>query len=233
MVDAASGSATVAAESLASFYGSSLTKSTEPAKSLPLPTTLAGISVEVNDAAGASRLAPLIYASPTQINFQVPAGTAPGQAWFEAINDSNIVVASSTAMAQSVAPGIFTADGSGKGVAAALAVKHPVGGESTSSPIFRCAGGTCTSIPIELSADTPTALVLFGTGIRDRTSLANVGATINGIAVPVGYAGPQNQFPGLDQVNITLTLNLRGSGETDLVLTVDGQPANTVRVNIQ
>jgi uncharacterized protein (TIGR03437 family) len=76
-------------------------------------------------------------------------------------------------------------------------------------------------------------LSLFGTGIRNRTSLGNVGVTINGIAVPAQYAGPQSQFPGLDQVNVGLPLNLRGSGETDLILTVDGQPANTVRVNIQ
>jgi uncharacterized protein (TIGR03437 family) len=76
-------------------------------------------------------------------------------------------------------------------------------------------------------------LSLFGTGIRNRTSLGNVGVTINGIGVPAQYAGPQSQFPGLDQVNVGLPLNLRGSGETDLILTVDGQPANTVRVNIQ
>jgi len=34
-------------------------------------------------------------------------------------------------------------------------------------------------------------------------------------------------------VNVALPLTLRGAGETDLVLTVDGQRANTVRVNIQ
>jgi uncharacterized protein (TIGR03437 family) len=38
---------------------------------------------------------------------------------------------------------------------------------------------------------------------------------------------------GLDQINILLTRNLVGRGEVDLVLTVDGQAANTVRVNIK
>ena len=34
-------------------------------------------------------------------------------------------------------------------------------------------------------------------------------------------------------VVVAVPLSLRGTGETDLVLTVDGQIANTVRVNIQ
>jgi uncharacterized protein (TIGR03437 family) len=51
--------------------------------------------------------------------------------------------------------------------------------------------------------------------------------------VPVLYAGPQPEFAGLDQVNIALTLNLRGMGETELILTVDGVASNTTRINIQ
>ena len=57
--------------------------------------------------------------------------------------------------------------------------------------------------------------------------------TINGKSVPVLYAGPQPDYEGLDQVNVALTLNLRGSGESNVVLTVDGQPSNTVTVNIK
>jgi uncharacterized protein (TIGR03437 family) len=84
-----------------------------------------------------------------------------------------------------------------------------------------------------LGVDTPVYLSLYGTGIRNRTSLAGVSVTIHGVAMPLQYAGPQGFYAGLDQVNVALLLSLRGTGETDLVLTVDGQPANTVRVNIQ
>ena len=75
-------------------------------------------------------------------------------------------------------------------------------------------------------------LALFGTGIRGRTSLANVTATIGGTTVMVLFAGAQGEFPGLDQVNLELPLTLKAKGETDVVLTVDGQVANKVRVNI-
>jgi uncharacterized protein (TIGR03437 family) len=88
-------------------------------------------------------------------------------------------------------------------------------------------------VPIALGVDTPVYVSFFGTGIRNRSSLANVAVTINGIGVPVLYAGPAPGFTGLDQVNTGLVLNLRGSGESKVVLTVDGQAANTVTINVQ
>jgi len=38
---------------------------------------------------------------------------------------------------------------------------------------------------------------------------------------------------GLDQVNVLIPRSLIGRGEVDVVLTVDGKPANTVRVAIK
>jgi uncharacterized protein (TIGR03437 family) len=53
------------------------------------------------------------------------------------------------------------------------------------------------------------------------------------MSVPVLYAGSQPSYAGLDQVNVSLSLSLRGSGESNVVLTVDGQTSNTVTINIQ
>lgn len=233
VVSAASGGATVAPESIASYYGSNLASGNSQASSLPLPTTLGGISVQVQDSAGNTRPAPLFYVSPTQINFEVPPGTAVGQAMIAVVDSSNSAHGSTTANVQKVAPALFTADGSGKGVAAALAIRVGANNIQSAMPIFQCSNGTCTSVPINLGVDTPVYLSLFGTGIRNRSSLANVSVTINGVSLPVQYAGPQGFYAGLDQVNIPVFLGLRGAGETDLILTVDGQTANTVRVNIQ
>ena len=73
----------------------------------------------------------------------------------------------------------------------------------------------------------------YGTGIRNRTSLANVALTINGVSTPVLYAGPAPNYLGLDQVNVGLPLVLRGSGEVNVVLTVDGQASNVVTINVR
>jgi uncharacterized protein (TIGR03437 family) len=88
-------------------------------------------------------------------------------------------------------------------------------------------------VPIDLGVDTPVFLTLYGTGIRNRSVRSNVVVKINNMSLPVSYAGPTPNFAGLDQVNVGLVLSLRGSGETDVVLIVDGQASNTVKINIQ
>jgi uncharacterized protein (TIGR03437 family) len=140
-----------------------------------------------------------------------------------------------TAAVRSVAPTLFSMNGTGSGVAAATAIRVQAANPllQSSVPVFQCTGSSCVSVPIALGADTPVYVSFYGTGIRNRSSLANVAMTINGIGVPVMYAGPAPGFTGLDQVNAALLLSLRGSGESKVVLTVDGQAANTVTINVQ
>jgi uncharacterized protein (TIGR03437 family) len=225
---AAAASGAVAPDSLASLYGSSLASTTAQA-SPPLPSNLGGVTLNVTDAASQTRSAPLLYVSPSQINFVVPAGTAAGQASFAVSSQTT------TGMIQNVAPALFSADGTGKGVVAATAVQVQAANPQMQGPItvFQCTSTGCHSVPIQLGVDTPIYLSLYGTGIRDRSALSNVQVTVNGIGVPVLYAGPQPSFPGFDQVNVALTLQLRGAGESNIVLTVDGQTSNVVTVNIQ
>jgi uncharacterized protein (TIGR03437 family) len=84
-----------------------------------------------------------------------------------------------------------------------------------------------------LSANTTVYLILYGTGIRNRSSLANVTININGTDVPVLYAGLQPSYEGLDQINVQLPQSLSGSGQVNVILTVDGQTANVVTIDIQ
>jgi hypothetical protein len=77
----------------------------------------------------------------------------------------------------------------------------------------------------------PGYLILYGTGIRNRSSLANVTATINGVNATVVYAGPQSQYPGLDQVNVAIPAGTPLSGSVSL--TVDYQTSNPIVVDIQ
>ena len=230
---AAAASAAVAPDSIASMYGPNPASSTAPALGVLLPTTLGGVTLMVQDSTGTQRLAPLIWVSSTQINFVVPDGTAPGVATFTAANGS--MTATATALVQNVAPTLFSMNANGMGVAAATAVRVQLPNPNAQFPVpvFQCGSSGCTSVPINLGVDTPVYLTLYGTGIRNRSSPANVQVTINGQSVPVEYAGPQPTFAGLDQVNVALILSLRGSGESNVVLTVDGQLSNTVTVNIE
>ena len=226
---AAAPSNAVAAMSLASLFGANLASVTAQATAQPLPTILGGATLAITDAAGTVRNAPLLYVSPGQINFEVPDGTVPGLATL-VTNGQTF-----TAAVQSVAPTLFSMNGTGTGVAAATAISVQVANPQLQSPVpvFQCTGADCLPVPISLGVDTPVYVTFYGTGIRNRSSLANVTVTIDGIDAPVLYAGPAPNYTGLDQVNAGLALSLRGSGESNVVLAVDGQTANIVTIDIQ
>jgi uncharacterized protein (TIGR03437 family) len=42
----------------------------------------------------------------------------------------------------------------------------------------------------------------------------------------------QGQYAGLDQVNVLLPGSLRGRGDVDVVMVVDGKPANIVTIRV-
>jgi uncharacterized protein (TIGR03437 family) len=229
VVSAAGGSSLLAKESIASAYGTRLASRTESATSDPLPIILGGITLEMVDSQGATRLAPLFYVSPNQINFQIPPGTSSGVAKILIFNGTDATI-SGTAQIQNVAPGLFTADGNGQGPVAGYGLR---GNPQLAFPIFKCDANGCRTLPINVALDPPVYVVLFGTGFRSRSSLGNVVVTMNGIQAQVSYAGPQPEFSGLDQFNISFPFSLAGTGEMDLLVSVDGIQANAVRINIQ
>ena len=177
--------------------------------------------------------APLLYVSSGQINFLMPPGMATGVATVRITNGDNPPLAAFAAVGQ-VAPTLFSIIGNGSGFAAASAIRVNAGDPSVQTPLtlFDCGSVPCTPLPIDLGIDTPVYLSLYGTGIRNR-SLDKVVVTINAIDVPVLYAGPQPTFAGLDQINVLLPLDLRGSGVSNVVLKVGQHQANTVTVDIQ
>jgi uncharacterized protein (TIGR03437 family) len=63
--------------------------------------------------------------------------------------------------------------------------------------------------------------------------MANVVVTIGTTKIQPIYSGPEGVIPGLDQVNVPLSLNLRGSGLVDVTVTVDGVASNAVQIDIQ
>jgi uncharacterized protein (TIGR03437 family) len=222
----------VAPGSLASLYNSGLAASAAQAGSLPLPLSLGGVTLTITDSAGAQRIAPLLYVSPGQINFLLPDNVASGPATFTV--SGNGAPQSFTGAVQPVAPALFSMNGTGSGVAAALAVSVQAGNPQLQSPVpvFQCGSNGCVATPLVLGIDRPVYLSFYGTGIRN-SALADVIVTIGGIHLPALYAGPAPNFVGLDQVNVGLPLLLRGSGDVNVSVTVDGQISNTVTIQVQ
>ncbi len=221
-------------ESIVSVFGSGFALTTAAATSVPLPTSLENTSVTITDSTGVEKIAPLFYISPTQINFQIPAGLANGVGT-ATVNLYNQIVGRGVVSITNISPGLFTVNQTGEGFAAANVQRVKADGTSIFEPIaqFNSTTSKFTAIPINVSSPYQAYLNLYGTGIRGRSNLANVKATVEGVDVPVVYAGAHGSFVGVDQINVLLPSSLAGKGEVEVVLTVDGQIANAVRIAIQ
>jgi uncharacterized protein (TIGR03437 family) len=205
----------------AASYGAALApQSIAVAFGADLAAAQGATTVSVRDSGGTARAATLFYADALQAAFLIPAGTASGPATVN-LTSGDGAVSTATVQISAVAPGLFSANANGQGVAAAYADQ-----DGSISPVFSCGSAplSCVAVPIALNQ---TVLELYGTGIRGATS--SVTCTIGGVAAPVLYAGAQGS-PGLDQVNVLLPASLANQGQLNIVLTVDGQAANTVTI---
>jgi uncharacterized protein (TIGR03437 family) len=217
-----------AADSIVSAYGANLAAGTAQA-TLPLGTTLDGVTVTVTDSAGVSRAALLFYVSPTQINCEIPDGTAQGAATVTIAN-RNGTSQTATIRIGSVSPGLFELNTAG--LAAAWVLPFISGVGQNPQAVYQLSPINVVPFPISLGPATERAyLELFGTGIRNAKSVT---VTVGGVGVPVLYSAAAPGFAGEDQVNIgPLPQSLAGQGSVNILLTADGEAANTVNVTIQ
>ncbi|MFN0085313.1 MAG: FG-GAP-like repeat-containing protein [Blastocatellia bacterium] len=227
--------AALAAEQIVAAFGTGLATATQVAATQPLPTSLAGTTIRVRDAANVERLAPLFFVSATQVNYLVPLGTTPGQALVTVLASDNSI-SQAVVRVDAVAPGLFTADATGAGLTAANLLRVKVDGTLFYEPVarFDTAQNRFVAVPIDFGAASDQLfLLLYGTGFRQRSSLSAVGVRIGGVDVEVLYAGAQGSLAGLDQINARLPRSFTGRGEVDVVVTIDGKAANTVKVNFR
>jgi len=219
----------VAAESIISVYGTELATGTVVATTVPVPISLDGNTVTVTDSDGIARQAPLYFVSPSQINFEIPTGTAMGTATVT-IQNQNGTTQSAVIQIGSVSPGIFELNGSG--LVAAWVLPVISGAQQPLLPVWQVVAGGVVPLAVSLGPSTEQIyLEMYGTGIRNAKTVT---VTMGGLSVPVLYYGAAPGYAGEDQVNIgPLPAALAGQGSVNIVLAADGQQANAVTVTIQ
>jgi uncharacterized protein (TIGR03437 family) len=237
VLSAASGTAPVSAGSIVSIYGGNFATGATSA-TLPLPIELGGVSaqftvVNILNQPLFSGPMPLFYVSPTQINAQVPAGVVfpPCNGGSGSVYSTSIQITTptggQTAMVNATpapAPGLFTANETGAGVAAAQFVTNLPNGTQTITDVAECTGGVGTCVPAPLNVTLGTsALVLWGTGISEYSTFPQ-GLTVTADNQPlqVFFAGPSPQYAGLDQINAWLPSSLAGRGILNLSINLTG-----------
>ncbi len=215
-------------EQIVSIFREGMTNRGGAAGNQPLTGLIAGVSATVTDSAGESRVMPLFSVMPDQLNGAIPGGTAEGLATVT-LNPAGQAPESTPIQVGAVAPGIFSADGTGSGVAAAVALRLDGAGGEQQLAVFEMADGAIVPAGIDVASGGDVILLLFGTGIRGADT---VEALINGESAPVVAWGPSSEFFALDQVNVRLSPELAGSGEATIHVTADGAPSNAVTVLI-
>ena len=205
--------------SLASIAGSNLATSTPPGAATPLPITLAEASVSVNGQA-----APILYASPTLINFQVPWETATGTATVT-VKVAGVTSNSITVPVTATAPGIFYFSSG-----AAIAQNRDYSLNTPSNPahagsflIAYLTGSGPVNPAVADGAATPS------TGLVQTTSQPTV--TIGGVNAPVLFSGLTPGLIALLQLDVTIPSGL-AAGNYRMIVTIGGQVSNSATVSI-
>jgi uncharacterized protein (TIGR03437 family) len=201
----------VAPGSIVSVYGTNLAAGTEAASDNPLPKVLAGSRLSIN-----GLLAPLLFASASQINAQIPYETPPGIAKVVAMQGNNASAPVALEIREA-APGIFVLlnqDGTVNGP------DHPAAPGSTLLVFLTGLGPTEPSFPTGVAAPA-------GTPASAKVPLS---ATIGGQTAPILAAG---LAPGLvGMFKVILSVPAQPPGNYPLVIDAGGVPSNSLAVNI-
>lgn len=202
---------------LSSIFGSLLSTRTDQAAALPLPYTLAGTRITVNGVA-----APFYYASPGQINFQIPYETQPGPATLRV--DLELPAGQRESYFKSlsvvpVAPGIFAGANNTlvpfNSAARGGTIICFMTGDGVLEPALPNGQGPAPGTPIE---------ALPKPKLPVKLTVGGVPATLLFVGVPPGLAG-------VTQINFTVAPSTP-LGSQDVVVTVGDVASPPVKLNV-
>jgi len=218
IVNAASFATRISPGALATVFGSNFALTNAGAQT-PLPTSVQGVSVNVN-----GQLAPVLYVTSTQVNFQVP--------WEAALGPATITVAvnggASNAVTVNVlgaAPGLFSSS-SGQAIVqnSDYTLNGPSNPAKAGSTIMAYLSGSGTVSPaVADGAAAPSNTLVY---LNSASS-----ATIGSSTAQVSFAGLAPGFVGLVQMNIVVPSDLP-TGNYPLTVTIGGETSNPATISL-
>jgi uncharacterized protein (TIGR03437 family) len=225
-VNAASYTSPVVPGSIAAVFGTGLSIGQASSSSSPLPTTLAQSSFSAGGMA-----APLYFATPTQVNIQVPWELA-GQSQATMTDLVNGATSNLRAVLLApFAPGIFSLDASGSGQGAILiAPSAVVATANTPAQRNGYVSIFCTGLGA-VSNQPPTGGVALSDPLSRTLTLPKV--TIGGIDAVVSYSGLAPSFAGLYQVNAIVPLGVIPGNAVQVQISIGNVASNSVTIGVQ
>jgi uncharacterized protein (TIGR03437 family) len=213
----------IAPGGILSIFGTQLAPATASAQGVPLPTMLAGTTVTLN---GVS--ASLYFASPGQLNIQIPYEVSDGPLLAVDNNgetDYYIVTLAAEA------PAIFTTNSQGAGQGAVLDnatyrlvdASHPATPGSTYIQIYCTGLGPVADRPADGAASPSSPLA--------KTSVP-VQVTIGGVQENAIFSGLAPGFVGLYQVNALVPAGVTAGSAVPVVISMGGIASNSVTIAV-
>jgi uncharacterized protein (TIGR03437 family) len=208
----------IAPGSLISVFGSHLAPLTAAATSVPLPISIADVSVTIN---GVS--APILFISPGQINVQIPNEVSAGPASV-VVRVHGAPSAPASISLKVAAPALFLdVDGQAAAINSDSAPNTP---DSPATPgsfvsLFFTGQGPVSDAIEDGDAPQPGSVV---------SATAPVSATIGGVKTEVQFAGLAPNFPGVAQIN--LKVPQLAKGVYPVIVTIGGVASNAAQLAV-
>ena len=224
----------LAVGTIAALFGEFLTDQPYFAPGAPLPTTLGGVRVLVN-----GRPAPLYFASPGQVNFQMPLETLGGDATIQ-VERNGVVGNRVSATVAAQAPRILVWPGLRYGIIvnADGTLPLPTGirlGTYTSKPVrpgetlvIYAIGFGQTNPPVQSGAASPSSPLAQLSNVTVRFGVP--GLFDSSIAQQPSFAGLTPTFVGLFQINVQVPEGVPTLDDYDLSIEYNNQASNRVKI---
>jgi len=219
IVNSASYAGPAAPGALVSIFGENLARGVQPAAAIPLPGSLAGTTVFINGSP-----APLLYASSSQINFQMPP-IGPGAASMSVERDGLSSDPVSIVVAPSV-PGIFAwVENQGVIQNQDGTMNDPGAPAQPGTPITIWATGPGNVKPSVAAGQAAPALPLSKT-------IGTPVVTIGGVSAQILFSGLAPGFVGLWQINAVVPENAPAGDNLPVQVSINGAVSNTVTMAV-
>lgn len=209
----------IAPGSLVSLFGTELAAGLAQADSIPLSTTIGGVSVTFNGVK-----APLYFVSSGQINAQVPWEVAGASNLNVVVQRGSASSPAATVSQVGAAPGLFMVPNSSQAIA--------INGDGT----LAAAPGAISGLNTH-PAKSGDVLIIYATGLgavnppvqsgfdsmdQLRRTAGSPAVSIGGVSANVAFSGLTPQFPGVNQLNIVVPAGVPAGASVPISIQLNG-----------
>ena len=231
----------VAPGALVSLFGPGISEQTQLASALPLPVSLTGREVVIND----ELKAPLLFVSTGQVNMQLPSATPLGTVRFAVrVSETGELLAGGLVVAPASAPGFFTLSQDGKGQGAIVNQDGTLNGPTSRAPrgsvvtLFGTGQGAVNPAvadgePAGSEGLSSTVAVPTSDGATCLTVQPSVCVAIGSTFGEILYSGLAPGFVGLWQINVQIPESALAGEAVPVRAVINATPSNIITMAIR